>query len=260
MAIKYSIQGLLIYLTMAGYLVALLVQVSGKKKIAQVIFGAGFIIAVISLVYRWINVGHFPLQNMFELFLAMGASVYLISRLCGRYLGIEQIAADILIGIIILFPAGFVFSAEARHLPPALQSIFFVPHVAAYLLAYILMSKAAIAAGRCLCVKEKNRPGLDNDTYRLVCAGFPLLTLGLILGSVWAQMAWADFWGFDPKEQSSLVTWLIYAGYFHFRFMFRNKYPRINSIWALTGFTVIIITLFWVNLSQMFSGLHNYAT
>ncbi|MBN1795138.1 MAG: cytochrome c biogenesis protein CcsA [Sedimentisphaerales bacterium] len=259
MEVKYSIQGLLIYLTIAGYVLALAMRIFGKRKIAQAVFGFGFVVAVASLVYRRINVGHFPLQNMFELFLVMGAGVYLISLICRKLMRIDQVAADLLIGIIVLFPAGFIFDAAPKQLPPALQSVFFIPHVAAYLLAYILMFKAAIAAAGVFIVKERNRICFERDTYQLISAGFPLLTLGLILGSIWAQMAWADFWGFDPKEQWSLATWLIFAGYFHFRSMFKDKYPQANSIWAISGFSAIVITLLWVNLSRIFSGLHNYA-
>jgi ABC-type transport system involved in cytochrome c biogenesis permease subunit len=58
----------------------------------------------------------------------------------------------------------------------------------------------------------------------------------------------------------SLVTFLVYVGYFHFRFMFKQKYVRINSLWAVAGSAAVIITLLWVNLSRLFPGLHSYAT
>jgi ABC-type transport system involved in cytochrome c biogenesis permease subunit len=94
----------------------------------------------------------------------------------------------------------------------------------------------------------------------MICAGFPLLTLGLILGSVWGKLAWGDYWGWDPKELWSLASWLVYVGYFHFRSMFDQTRPRWNSIWAVAGMAVIVITLLWVNLSKLFLGLHTYAT
>ena len=102
----------------------------------------------------------------------------------------------------------------------------------------------------------------------MICAGFPLLTLGLILGSIWGKRAWGDYWGWDPKELWSLASWLVYVGYFHFRYMFgfptvggaSKTCARINSIWAIAGMAVIIATILWVNLSKLFSGLHTYAT
>src|SRR4030043_470696 len=92
-----------------------------------------------------------------------------------------------------------------------------------------------------------------------VCSS-DLLTLGLVLGSVWGKLAWGDYWGWDPKELWSLASWLVYVGYFHFRYMFGKTRPRINSIWAIAGMAVIVITLLWVNLSHLFIGLHTYAT
>jgi ABC-type transport system involved in cytochrome c biogenesis permease subunit len=163
-----------------------------------------------------------------------------------------------------LFPAGFVFSAEPRQLPPALQSWVFAPHVAVYVLSYILMAKATFQAICQLIGKSVNCDEKfllpEESTFRMICAGFPLLTLGLILGSYWGKLAWGNYWGWDPKELWSLASWLVYVGYFHFRYMFGKKHPRINSTWAIAGMVVIVITLLWVNLSKLFSGLHSYAT
>lgn len=65
---------------------------------------------------------------------------------------------------------------------------------------------------------------------------------------------------YKGKESWSLASWLVYAGYFHFRYMYGAKYSRINSLWAIMGMVVIVVTLLWVNLSQLFGGLHSYAT
>jgi ABC-type transport system involved in cytochrome c biogenesis permease subunit len=100
----------------------------------------------------------------------------------------------------------------------------------------------------------------EQATYELIALGFPLLTLGLILGSVWGKFAWGDYWGWDPKELWSLASWLVYVGYLHWRYMFGKRYPKINSLWALAGMAAIIITLLWVNLSRLFPGMHSYAT
>jgi ABC-type transport system involved in cytochrome c biogenesis permease subunit len=94
----------------------------------------------------------------------------------------------------------------------------------------------------------------------MACLGFPLLTIGLILGSWWGKLAWGDYWGWDPKEMWSLASWLVYVTYLHFRYMYGKKYPRINSLWVVLGMIVIVITLLWVNLSRLFAGLHSYAT
>lgn len=263
MAIKYTLQGLLIYLTIAAYVAAFIATAVRRKKIGQGLFLAGFCLALLGYGYRWVDVRHVPLQNLFEVFLSLGVLCYPISLLSRRVLRIGGQWADMLIGAIVLFPAGFVFHAEPMQLPPALQSWLFAPHVAVYMLSYVFMAKAAFQAGTQLRgVKPTGSIllGPEEATYELIAIGFPLLTLGLILGSVWGKLAWGDYWGWDPKELWSLASWLVYVGYFHWRYMFGKRHPKINSAWALVGMVTIVVTLLWVNLSRLFSGLHSYAT
>jgi len=264
MAIKYTFQGLLIYLVTAAYLLAFLSAVLGGKKTARRIYLAGFITAVLAFAYRWYDVRHIPFQNLFEVFLTMAMLVYPLSVLCRRLLRVGGEPADMLIGAIILLPAGFIFHAGPQKLPPALQSPLFAPHVAAYLLSYVIMAKAAVQAFCRLKIgaggKKENLLDYEDGTYRMVCLAFPLLTFGLISGSWWGKLAWGDYWGWDPKEMWSLASWLVYAGYFHFRYLFGKKYACINSGLVILGIATIITTLLWVNLSGLFSGLHNYAS
>ena len=260
MAVKYTIQGLLIYAAMVGYLLAFVVMLLRQRKTGHIFFLAGFLVGCAALAYRWAHVGHIPMQNLFEVFLCLGVLAYPISIFCNRVLRVGGVAADMLIGVVVLFPAGFVFSAEPQQLPPALQSWLFGPHVLVYMLSYILMTKAAVqAAAQMTGRQSESLLSPEEATYRMVCAGFPLLTLGLVLGSIWGQQAWGDWWGWDPKELWSLASRLVYVSYFHLRYMFGKRFPRINSLWAIVGLVVIIITLLWVNLSKLFPGLHSYA-
>ena len=264
MEIKYTAQGLLIYLTMAAYLLALAVTLFKYRKTGHLLYMLGFATAVCSFAYRWYHVRHIPMQNLFEVFLCLGVIIYPVSLFCNRVLRVESGSADMFIGTIVLVPAGFIFSAEPLQLPPALQSWLFAPHVTVYMLSYVFMAEATFQAIAQFSGKNLNNGEklLDPElsTYRMVCAGFPLLTLGLILGSYWGQFAWGDYWGWDPKELWSLASWLVYVGYFHFLGMFGRRYPRINSTWVIVGMVFIIITLLWVNLSRLFQGLHSYAT
>jgi len=263
MHIKDTILGLLIYFAMGLYLLAFIATLVRLRKIGKLLFMIGFVAALGAWIFRWYLVRHIPLQNLFEVFLFLGLAVYPLSIFCLRALRTGGFAADMLIGAIVLFPAGFIFSEVPMHLPPALQSWLFVPHVLVYMLSYILMTKAAFQAFLQL-DNYKNNPAanlIDNEeaTYRLVCAGFPLMTAGLVLGSIWAKLAWGDWWGWDPKELWSLAGWLVFASYFHFRSLFGKKFSRINSLWAIAGFVIIVITLLWANLSRLFAGLHAYA-
>jgi len=283
MAVKYTVQGLLIYVTLAAYLLACVTMLAGHRRAGQTLFVAGFLAAATSFVYRWFDVRHVPLQNLFEVFLFLGAVCCPISWFCRRILRIGGQWADLLIGAVVLFPAGFVFNAQPMQLPPALQSWLFGPHVAVYMLAYIFMAKATVQAttqlvGRASShdlVAWASRPWIpdhgqdvratragtlalppEQATYELIAIGFPLLTLG----SWWGKLAWGNYWGWDPKELWSLASWLVYLGYFHWRYMFGKKHAHINSLWAIMGMVAIIITLLWVNLSRLFPGLHSYAT
>jgi len=261
MEIKYTIQGLLIYIAIAMYLLAFLTTFLRHERIGNFLYLFGFISAVLAFTYRWYDVRHVPLQNLFEVFLCLGVISYPVSWFCRYTLGAGGYSGDMLIAAIMLVPAGFVFSAEPQRLPPALQSWLFVPHVAVYALSYIFMAKATFQAILSLCVTGRmQHADSEEATYRMICIGFPLLTLGLILGSWWGKLAWGDYWGWDPKELWSLASWLVYVGYFHFRYMFGKKHARINSLWTIAGMVFILITLFWVNLSNLFSGLHSYAT
>jgi ABC-type transport system involved in cytochrome c biogenesis permease subunit len=264
MAIKYTVQGLLVYIIIAAYLLAFVTLAAGRRKIGRFLFVSGFFMAAVAFAYRWFGVRHVPLQNLFEVFLFLGVLCYPISWFCRRFLRIGGQCADALIGAIVLVPAGFIFNAEPMPLPPALQSWLFGPHVAVYMLAYIFMVKAALQAtaqlGGAQPHPETSWLPPEQATYELIAIGFPLLTLGLILGSWWGQLAWGAYWGWDPKELWSLASWLVYLGYFHWRYMFGKKHPALNSVWAIMGMAAIIITLLWVNLSRLFPGLHSYAT
>lgn len=258
--IKWDLQGGLIYLTMAGYLSVFLTSFKFPKA-AKILFAGSFVLSAAALVYRWVVVQHLPMQNMFEVFLFLGFTIYPIHLLSSIILSSKHpatIAIDVALGLIVLFPAGFVFNHRPQFLPPALQFWLFGPHVAAYMLAYIFMAKAAVYAGAGFVLPSRKQTFADSG-YCLIATGFPLLTLGLFLGSIWGKFAWGDWWGWDPKELWSLVCWLVYALYFHVRFGWPKQYS-IHHALNILGLACIIITLLWVNLSKLFSGLHNYAT
>ncbi len=96
---------------------------------------------------------------------------------------------------------------------------------------------------------------LDEVTYRMIAVGFPLLTGGIITGAVWANSAWGTYWGWDPKETWSLITWFVYAIYLHARYVRGWKGSQMAVISAV-GFLAVIFTYLGVNL--VLSGLHSY--
>ncbi len=96
---------------------------------------------------------------------------------------------------------------------------------------------------------------LDNISYRIIGLGFPLLTIGIIAGGVWANEAWGSYWSWDPKETWALITWLVFAAYLHARIT-RGWQGRRPAILAATGFVVVWICYLGVNL--LGKGLHSY--
>ncbi len=96
---------------------------------------------------------------------------------------------------------------------------------------------------------------LDNISYRVIGLGFPLLTIGIIAGGVWANEAWGSYWSWDPKETWALITWLVFAAYLHARIT-RGWQGRRPAILAASGFVVVWICYLGVNL--LGKGLHSY--
>ncbi len=96
---------------------------------------------------------------------------------------------------------------------------------------------------------------LEDVTYRMIAVGWPLLTGGIITGAVWANSAWGTYWGWDPKETWSLITWFVYAIYLHSRYVRGWKGTQMAVISAI-GFLSVIFTYLGVNL--VLSGLHSY--
>jgi cytochrome c-type biogenesis protein CcsB len=96
---------------------------------------------------------------------------------------------------------------------------------------------------------------LDNISYRVIGLGFPLLTIGIIAGGVWANEAWGSYWSWDPKETWAFITWLVFAAYLHARIT-RGWQGRKPAILAAIGFVVVWVCYLGVNL--LGKGLHSY--
>jgi cytochrome c-type biogenesis protein CcsB len=102
---------------------------------------------------------------------------------------------------------------------------------------------------------EKLAMTFDNLSYRILGIGFPLLTIGILSGAVWANEAWGSYWSWDPKETWALLTWLVFAIYLHTRLNkgWQGKKPALI---ASLGFISVWICYLGVNL--LGEGLHSY--
>ncbi len=214
-----------------------------------------------SLVFRTIATGHGPFANMYEFSIAFAwgtllAFVYFERRYHQRVLGL--IALPVALALMLY---ATTIPATADPLVPALQNnLLLTVHVAVAIVAYGTFSVAFAAAILHLIQPAGGRRGLprpellDEIGYKAVVVGFPFLTLTIVLGAVWADVAWGSYWSWDPKETASLVTWLIYGAYLHARVV--RGWRGNRAAWLLVlGFAATLFTYFG---NLFFGGLHSY--
>lgn len=220
----------------------------------------------ISLFARWQAVGHAPWSNMWEFTVAFAGGIMLFYIVFERWYGQRTLGAFIQPVVLALMAVSVAFfPSDVEPLVPALQNQDLLAiHVATMIVAYSALS-VSFGAGVMYLVQDGDRNRfsrlpkaglLDEIGYRSVMVGFPLLALGIALGAYWGNSAWGRYWGWDPKETSALVTWLIYAAYLHTRGL-RGWTGKRAAVILVLGFIAVLFTYFVVNL--WVSGLHSYA-
>ena len=155
-----------------------------------------------------------------------------------------------------LFTIINIVQPEIHNTPlmPALQSVWFIPHVTIYMLAYAILAAAQIMA----LVAWKKGWHLMPQTDILVRVGSALILRGMRMGSVWAKQAWGNYWTWDIKENWAAITWLLYIAYIHLRRYYTHKYGYALLIISL-AFIALQITWYGVNyLPAADSSLHIY--
>ena len=138
-----------------------------------------------------------------------------------------------------------VFKPEihVKTLMPALQSPWFIPHVIIYMFAYAMMG-AATLSGVFLWWKSSKTDILDSEMEvcdKLVRIGWGFLSMGMVMGALWAKQAWGDYWTWDPKETWALATWFSYLLYLHLRTSVKDK----NLIFAILVFSFLLLQMCW---------------
>ena len=235
-------------------------------RLASLTTWAAAVFLTISLFARWQAVGHAPWSNMWEFTVAFAGGTMLFYIVFERWYGQRALGAFIQPVVLALMAvAAAFFPSDVEPLVPALQNQDLLAiHVATMILAYSALS-VSFGAGVMYLVQdgERNRFSrlpraelMDEIGYRSVMVGFPLLALGIALGAYWGNSAWGRYWGWDPKETSALVTWLIYAVYLHTRGL-RGWTGKRAAVILVLGFIAVMFTYFVVNL--WISGLHSYA-
>ena len=226
------------------------------------------------IVMRWVEsyrmgIGHAPLSNLYESLVFFAWTITLL------YLFIERRYGNRVIGAFTM-PLAFLAMAYASLSPnisdriqpllPALKSNWLIAHVitcfigyAAFAVAfglsimYLIRQREPVSKGSLL--DRFPKPNVIDDlTHQMIMFGFLFLSVGIISGAVWANSAWGRYWGWDPKETWSLITWFIYATLLHAKLMRGWRGRRIAYL-SVIGFAAVLFTYFGVNLLP---GLHSY--
>lgn len=262
---------MLLYLTWLGTKKELIGQLATYLTIVALIAN------VFAIILRMITSGHPPLSNGYEFLITFVGgilAVYLFAeyRYKLRALGAFVMPIVFLLLMFIIMTMG-PEERIAQAIPPALKSRWLTFHVVTAMFAY---GAFAVSFGLGIMylmklskegTKKKGQQGivshfptldkLDELAYKVIGFAFPLLTLCIITGAIWANYAWGTYWSWDPKETWSLITWIIYAGYLHARLMYGWKGKR--AAWmAIFGFAAVLFTFFGVN--YFLAGLHSYAS
>jgi cytochrome c-type biogenesis protein CcsB len=226
------------------------------------------------ILLRWfesyrLGIGHAPLSNLYESLIFFTWAISII------YLFVEYRYKNRIIGAFTT-PIAFLaityaslspnISDRIQPLIPALKSNWLIVHVITCFIGYAAF---AVAFGTSLMYLFKQRDTqaksmllnrfpdgrmLDELTHQLIMFGFLFLSAGIITGAVWANSAWGRYWGWDPKETWSLITWAVYASLLHVRFMRGWQGKRIAYL-SIIGFMAVLFTYFGVNYLP---GLHSY--
>ena len=274
---------ILLGITTFAYLLCALLYLSGVifRRHTIMLWGtvtgaAALAIQMAGIILRWwesyqIGYGHAPLSNLYESLVFAAWAIMLI------YLIMEHRTKQRALGV---FPALFAFLAMAyasfstgvnskiQPLLPALKSNWLIAHVVTCFIGYAAFA-VSFGISILYITRESRRDisgsahpllpdlrQLDEINYQMVLFGFLWLSLGIITGSVWADLAWGTYWSWDPKETWSLITWLIYAALLHARTMKGWRGNRVAWL-SIIGFGCVLFTYFGVNF--LLGGLHSYA-
>jgi cytochrome c-type biogenesis protein CcsB len=238
-------------------------------KLARWLIRGGFAVHILFTLSRYLEAGHTPITNLHE------SLSFFSMAVVGVFIFIEQRFKILVLGsfvtpvALLLMLVSSLFPSVLSPLNPALKSKWLVVHTVVAFLGY---ASFAVAFGAAIIylmqerfLKKRKISGmfqrlpsldtLDEINYRCLTFGFPLLTVAIISGAIWAETAWGTYWSWDPKETWSLITWFVYAALLHGRLTtgWRGKKAAILAIF---GFFVLLFTFIGVNL--LMPGLHSY--
>lgn len=244
----------------------LLINMPKLKKqgstIGILLLGLGLLVLVYFLIELWILLDRPPMRTLgetrlwYSVFLPIIGLLTFIRWKYKWFLCYTFAMASLFLILNLLHPENY-----DKTLMPALRSVWFVPHVIVYMLAYAFLAASSIVSAQALIqiYYQRREVNVIQLADNLVYIGFAFLTMGLLFGALWAKEAWGHYWTWDPKETWALLTWLVYLIYLHLRM--NKTVEQRHAIWVLTfAFVVLLVCWFGVNyLPSASNSVHTYS-
>lgn len=232
-----------------------------RRRLAFAATGLGLAVFFAYILIMWITLERPPLRTMgetrlwYSFFLPL-AGIIVYSRWQYKWiLGFSTLLAAVFVCINLFRP-----EIHSKTLMPALQSPWFAPHVIVYMMAYALLGAAVVMSVYLLfCKKEAGTDREMEITDNLVYVGLSFMTLGMLMGAIWAKEAWGHYWAWDPKETWAAITWLSYLVYIHYR-LYRPHSIR-PSLWLIIIAFCLLQMCWWgINYLPSAQGMsvHTY--
>jgi cytochrome c-type biogenesis protein CcsB len=275
-SLLFGISIFVYFFSMVLYVSYLAFRSEGLGKVATSVLLAGVGVETAAILLRWyesyqMGIGRAPLTNLYESLVFFAWTIAVVYLLMERKFKIRTAGAFVSPFPFIIMAYASLNPNEIQPLVPALQSNWLISHVvtcfvgyAAFAVSfgvsflYLFKVNAEKKPVKQQSVFMSHLPGsdlLDEVGYKTIAIGFPLLTIGIITGAFWANVAWGTYWSWDPKETWSLIVWFIYAAYLHARIT-RGWRGKKAALLSIVGFSATLFCYLGVNL--ILSGLHSY--
>lgn len=223
----------------------------GLEGVSRHTLFAAFGLHTLLLALRAVDAGRAPMMGQYETLIFFGWSLALLNLvliLRYRFRETEFFTIPVIVlALAFAAPSG----APPYPLPLILKTWWFETHVLTSFFAYALFSLAAASGAICLYRMGKDRQAslgiLPDVTGRATLWGFVFLSTSLVLGAIWAYLAWGAYWLWEPKSTASLLLWFYFAGVLHTRFD-KGWRGRPTALLAVIGFGLVLFTYLGVSL------------
>ena len=216
------------------------------------------VLITLQLGLRWWLSGHIPLSNGHETMLFMAWVLLILTIVFFRQFRVILVIGPLAALCCLLVAMMSGSGSQISSLMPVLQSPLLSVHVMTVMCAYALFALQLLLGIYALTLKNSEKLKRTTALSRLLL--YPavfLLTIGIFLGAVWANVSWGNYWSWDPKETWALITLMVYAVPFHSTSIPMFRSPRAYHLYMVCAFLSVIVTYFGVN--YLLGGMHSYA-